>query len=155
MQRPACVPKKIAPRFQGTSTRCHRWDCSSRNRCLPGVVPSCVSRSNLVYSVWRLVPRQGDQVGPSLFPPTRKGLEVLAVFRQGHCPNPRVRAVIDRAVPFHRLRLGTAPPTRDPPTVARTSFSRAETAPSHEQRMAALVERIRTKEQSAAARTKG
>ena len=98
---------------------------------------------------------RGITFGRLCSPPTRKGLEVLAVFRQGHCPNPRVRAVIDRAVPINRLRLGTAPPTRDPPTVVRTSFSGAETAPSHEQRMAALVERICTKEQSAAAQTKG
>ena len=79
-------------------------------------------------------------------PPTRTGGEVLSRFRRGLAPNPRVRAVIDAAVPA--ARVGIQPTTRrqaQQVEVIRDFAAVAEPQP-YEQRMAALFERVRQRE---------
>eukprot|EP00959_Pyramimonas_sp_CCMP1952_P372215 7794425-Pyramimonas_sp.AAC.1 len=68
------------------------------------------------------------------------------MVRQGRCPNRRVLALLDKALPATRLRRDPPEPHDTSDTNVRASFSATETAPSYEQRMNALVERIRVKE---------
>eukprot|EP00959_Pyramimonas_sp_CCMP1952_P200304 4189163-Pyramimonas_sp.AAC.1 len=73
---------------------------------------------------------RGLKLGRQCEAPSRKGLEILSEFRKGHCPNPRARAALDRAVPLARLGLSAAPPVPDAPAVVRTSRASSQTAPS-------------------------
>ena len=83
--------------------------------------------------------------------PTRKGLDVLNRFRRGLGPNMRVREVLDKALPVERLSFETDPSSRHGLRVTSVprAFSDAPSAPAHEQRMAALVARIKAKEEAA------
>ena len=79
--------------------------------------------------------------------PTPKGLDVLSRFRRGLGPNMRVRQVLDRALPVHRLAWEDAGPREvQVATSVPKAFSDAPEAPPHERRMAALLARVKEKE---------
>eukprot|EP00959_Pyramimonas_sp_CCMP1952_P178730 3735843-Pyramimonas_sp.AAC.1 len=77
------------------------------------------------------------------------------MVRQGRRLDRRVWALIVKALPVSRLRRDPPEPQDTSDTNVRTSFSATETAPSDEQRMNALVERIRVKETTRDARSRG
>ena len=84
--------------------------------------------------------------------PTRKGLDVLSRFRRGLSPNLKVKAVLDKALPVSQLDVARDPAEQPDQCVTSVprAFSDSPTAPAFEQRMAALVARIKAKEEARA-----
>ena len=98
---------------------------------------------------------RGAKLGRVCLPPIRKGVEVLQSFRRGMGPNPRLRAAIDRVLPFPQVDL-TATSRRQARAVTRvrqvmSSSSQQVPAaplevPGYEVRLQALLQRIQAKE---------
>ena len=80
-------------------------------------------------------------------PTTSTGKMILSRFRRGLAPNPRVRAVIERAVPAPRVGVTDASARSVRESTSVGSFSVDSEVP-HEARMARLCERVKAREEA-------
>ena len=100
---------------------------------------------------------RGAKLNRVHLPPTRKGKEVLQAILKGMGPNPKLRAVIDRAIPFSQVDVcAVSARANRQVSIVRQVQAPAATPqgplepPPFEVRMNALVARNRAKEQARA-----